>query len=760
MSAPTTPLQWALAYAAIGWHVFPLLPGTKRPNGHLAPRGHLDATTDTQAITAWWTTAPDSGIGVAMKASRLVAVDIDPRNGGHFDLEWIEHEHGRLITDVMAFTGGGGQHLVFLAPEGDVRLPGKLARGIDLKTDGYIAVEPSIHPSGRPYQWEASSNPLDGNVPSPLPGWIADLAGAAAAAPSGAMAAAPRTHTDAELADLRAALALIPAQERETWVLVGMALHKDIGGALGYELWCQWSQGCPEKFDPQDQLRVWRSFRNKPMGQAVQLGSVFDLAYKHGFKRPKLVADVAPGGDCDPPSGPPPGDEGLMTIPGVLGLAVDWINATARKPQPLFAVQAALALGSTAMGRRWRTNNGNWPAMYFLNVGASGSGKEHAKYATERALEEAGLGRLIGAGRFASEAGVLSSLIDKPAQLAVLDEFGKLLQGTAQPQNFLDRNTLKFLMEVWGRADGVLRPVAYSTAGLSSRQAEDLSRRVVRKPSLTLLAMSTPETLFAGLTTAAVADGFLNRFLVVHSDSGRQVARPVSDVAPPAQLLEWLQEVASVASGEGNLANSAAAHDLEPSPVVVDFDAGAMQVFASFEASMHNRMGELDAENLAEMLTRSTEMAMRLALIVAASCRHHQVLAQDAKWACSYVRHHAERNLAHLRELLSDGPFDQLCKEVLRLVRRAKSNGMTERELNKASRSWRAAPLRNRDDAIKALQRHGELAMAEIVRPNGSGRGRKREAWVDARLLEEAIPPTNADKTPTPASALSGPKIH
>jgi len=25
---------------------------------------------------------------------------------------------------------------------------------------------------------------------------------------------------------------------------------------------------------------------------------------------------------------------------------------------------------------------------------------------------------------------------------------------------------------------------------------------------------------------------------------------------------------------------------------------------------------------------------------------------------------------------------------------------------------------------------------------------------------EEAIPPTNADKTPTPASALSGPKIH
>ena len=317
------PLDYALDYAAIGWHVFPLLRGTKRPNGGLAPRGHLDATVDEASIRAWWTADPEAGIGVAMQASRLVAVDVDPRNGGHFDLERIEAEHGKLDTDVMALTGGGGLHLVFLAPSDIGRLPGKLAKGVDLKADGYIAVEPTFAPLAdpphlKPYAWEASSDPLQGCVPSPLPGWIADMSRSqASAAPIGGTAGAtPRPLADHELVDIKSALAMIPAVERDTWVLVGMALHKDVGGALGYELWCAWSQTCPEKFDPQDQLRVWRSFRNRPMGEAVQLGSMFDLAYKHGFSRPKPAPLVLlqPTGA----TGAKPDPRTLNTIPEIV----------------------------------------------------------------------------------------------------------------------------------------------------------------------------------------------------------------------------------------------------------------------------------------------------------------------------------------------------------------------------------------------------------------------------------------------------------
>jgi len=439
----------------------------------------------------------------------------------------------------------------------------------------------------------------------------------------------------------------------------------------------------------------------------------------------------------------------LLSVPGALGQAVAWVNATSRKPQPMFAVQAALALGSACMGRRWRTDNANWPALYFMNVGPSGAGKEHAKYAVETLLEAAGLARLVGVGRFVSESSVVSSLIDKPAQFSVLDEFGKMLQSASIAQNFADRNTLKALMETWGRADGVLRPAAYSTAGLSSKQAEELAKRLVRKPSLTMLAMTTPETLFEGLTSAAVVDGFLNRFISVHSDRGRQLARTVEAVAPPEELLAWMRDAASAAASGGNLACLQVAHDMEPDPKVMALDAGALRVFAELEHHVLQRSNQLDAEGLAEMMTRRTEMAMRLALIVACSCRHSKVMRQDAEWARDYVMTHAERDLSMLRDRLADGVFDKLCKDVSRLVRESGKRGMTERDLNKASRSWRANPLRMREDALRALERRHAIAYTEVE--NTSGRGRKRFAWV-APGAASSITPTNADKTPTHVS--------
>ena len=469
----------------------------------------------------------------------------------------------------------------------------------------------------------------------------------------------------------------------------------------------------------------------------------------------RSVAEQGPGQETeDAEPAPPvalPVPAHLLTIPGMLGRAVSYINATARKPQPLFSVQAALGLASAIMGRKYCTDNNNWPALYLLNIGMSGSGKEHAKFAVERLLEAAGMGKLIGVGRFASESGVVSALIDKPAQFSVLDEFGKMLQSASIAQNFADRNTLKALMEVWGRADGVLRPVAYSTAGLSSRQAEDLGKRLVRKPSLALLAMSTPETLFGGLTTSAINDGFLNRFLMVHSDAARQLARTVEDIAPPTDVIEWMQLVHSACVEGGNMASLAVPHDMEPTPIVLVFDAGALRVFSEMERAVHQRMNELDAEGTSEMLTRVTEMAMRIALIVAVSCGHAAVLRQDAQWACDYVLCHAERNLTHLRDKLADGPFDQLCKDVLRLIRASGERGMTERDLNKASRPWRSAAQRIREDAFRSLERRADVVLVALT--GSTGRGRTRTAWVTTLVAQTmANNADNADKTPTDVS--------
>ena len=78
-------LDWAFLYAERSCPVFPCSPHGKRP---LTPHGFKDATTDPTQIRRWWKQWPDANIGIPTgKASGLLALDVDPRNGGFESLE-------------------------------------------------------------------------------------------------------------------------------------------------------------------------------------------------------------------------------------------------------------------------------------------------------------------------------------------------------------------------------------------------------------------------------------------------------------------------------------------------------------------------------------------------------------------------------------------------------------------------------------------------------------------------------------------------
>lgn len=294
INAARSPLSFALRYAALGWWVLPLDPGSKKPLGRLVRNGFHDATTDEATIRQWWTTHADAGVGIALKRSGLVAVDIDPRNGGIETIDALEAEHGAIVSDVLAYTGGGGEHRVFAA-ELVENLPGKLGAGVDLKADGYIAVEPTLHPSGKRYAWEASSDPLDGVLPSMLPSWIRDLGRHAAPASSTSTRVQPQEATPIDLrrlASAKQALEFVKSDDRDTWLLFGMAIHQEMPTQAGFDLWASWSQGSP-KFDAQDQLRVWRSFNRRSLTEKrVDFTAIFATAQRAGWKNDGGVSMV------------------------------------------------------------------------------------------------------------------------------------------------------------------------------------------------------------------------------------------------------------------------------------------------------------------------------------------------------------------------------------------------------------------------------------------------------------------------------------
>jgi len=162
-------LKAALAYAKKGKQIFPIKPRGKAP---LTPHGFKDATMDPQHIRSWWTQWPEANIGMPTgKGSRVVVLDVDPRNGGTDSFYRLQEKYGRIPDTSSQKTGGQGTHFLFEYPTGESIRSTTLNgySGLDIKADGgYILLPPSW--TQHPYSW------VDTLIkPAPLPPWLLDL---------------------------------------------------------------------------------------------------------------------------------------------------------------------------------------------------------------------------------------------------------------------------------------------------------------------------------------------------------------------------------------------------------------------------------------------------------------------------------------------------------------------------------------------------------------------------------------------------------
>lgn len=739
-------LDYALKYAALGWAVLPLYsltagvctcgdtacksPG-KHPHRELVPHGVHDASRDADRIRDWFTRVPNANIGIATgAASGFDALDVDPRNGGDDTLADAERQHGKLPDTALQLTGGGGYHYLFAHdPDARLRSPG---RGIDIKsTGGYIVAEPSSHVSGGTYAWEGSADPTEGHPIASAPEWLRTQAPSRSApAAAGGVGYLPPQR----IADLRAALAHLDAEPYAQWIAVGQALHST-EAPEAFEIWDTWSQGAAN-YDGSTATK-WRTFN---AGGPLHVESIFVWARDAGWDgtAPQVAVPVesirhyeAPSASAlDTPSQ-------LLQLPGALGTFVDLCNRTAPKPQPQFAVQAALAFAQVVMGRRYRTARNNWPGMYFVNVGKSASGKEHARTVIDAVLTEAGIGHLVGPSGYTSDSAVFSALYHQPAHLTVIDELGELLNNAKAQGNFHKRSALKALTEVWGLMGGALRPQGYSTMGLRPEQRAEMAARCVHRPSLTMLGMTTPKTFYDSLTEAAIEGGFLNRLLIVESTIGRQLSRECDPLDVPDSLVEWCR---AVREGQGgNLSGLDMPADTVPVPRVVDFMPEARAAFRAYEAEVLAAMDRLEAEGLSEMEGRSVEKALRIALSLAVSDNVALpfIRLEHAEWAIAYVRYYTNQTIEAVRTHLTGSLFGQWCSATLEAIRKGGARGRTERELAKFCRPFAGLEPRQRAAVLKALADDGLAARVNLGQ-GPSGRGRERTAWVAIKGEEDA----------------------
>jgi len=747
----------------LGWYLVTIPAGSKGPTrfGWQQPE---KALSDPDAARQYYEQNPTHNVGLLHGASKTCAVDIDHLENTKLIFEELGIDFSALMQSAPQIIGRENRgKLIFKAP------PDLITHKISWPVDGdprrtevifelrsgstQDVLPPSIHPdTGRPYEWAGRSifDGLPDLPPQLLTLWRdwdnyrvqlqdicpwkkkAEFQPTRKPRPKGETTSVIDKFNEAH--DMHSLLVQYNYKPTSRGRYLSPNSTSKLAGVKLFDDGRAYSHHASDPFDSAhsfDAFELWMQYEHmgnvtKAVKEAAQMLNVtqdpdhdYDReAIEHGAKVAASIMSKPKQAELPLNTVP----EELMSVPGILQDVVNYYTVTAIKPQPQFAVQCALAFGSVAMGRRWVTDQRNFTSLYFLNIGETGSGKEHTKTVLEELLEEAGLDELIGPAGYTSGAGVMSTLTNKPTHVSVIDELGRQLKAAAAKGMQHKADALTSIMECFGRQDGTLRQQGYATNTMKSSEAEKLEK-VVKRPSLTLVGMSTPSEFMQAIGGGDVASGLLNRFLIVKSDIGVQMSQEKRRSSISERLATWAKQHASAQVGDLDAGN---VHDMPPHPIEVFFSPEAKALLHSYEERLVDAIRKETGTGLEAMYNRSREIAMRLSLIVSRSMGQDEITADAMNWSIDYVDYYAKQTIEMFRSNMAEGPFDAACKAVYSHIERAGLGGLTEREISRSVAAFANMDRRKRSDVLDALANDRGI---ECRDQNQGARGRPRFAY-------------------------------
>lgn len=296
----------------------------------------------------------------------------------------------------------------------------------------------------------------------------------------------------------------------------------------------------------------------------------------------------------------------LTRCKGLIGEIVDWITATARRPNRALALGAAITVIGTLVGRRVAGPTRSATHLYVVGLASTASGKQHPAECVLRLMRAAKAGHHIGPSEWISMPAVINMLCRQPLALCAQDEFGAFLKRiNGRRASGFEAGISKILRMLWGTSFS-----EYMTPEWAGRSAASISC-----PAISIYGTTAPAEFFEALQGSDLSNGFLNRFLVISATRARSVVPELEPGTVPEGIANALSDLYRWGGDEQGTTAARLNHDtLNPTPIVLPWaSVAASQCFTDFEHHIDSLI-ETD-EEIKHFIGRTAEIAVRLATI-------------------------------------------------------------------------------------------------------------------------------------------------
>jgi len=397
----------------------------------------------------------------------------------------------------------------------------------------------------------------------------------------------------------------------------------------------------------------------------------------------------------------------LTVVPGVVGELIEWIVSSARRPNRLLALGAALTIVGTLIGRRIAGPTRSGTHLYVVALAGTGAGKQHAIDCIKSALISARAKTCIGPGEFTSSRAVVRFVKRQPLSLCAIDEFGAFLHriGNRNAGHY-ETATTGELRKLWG--------ISFSSYNSAESAHED--SQSVESPALTIYGVSTPEEFYTACRSEDVGNGFLNRFVIIETgERGPENDPPSGSEKVPVLLQVKLQELLQPTPFSLPVFSETPSGQLEPG-IRLQWGPGAKEIYTA----LSKRTDDEQDEQKKKLIGRVPEIAVRIATIRCAGQGSSIISVDDMQWGCDLATFSAETLCTGVAKfMVMPLEFSEICPEIVKRVR-DRGGEMSKRDIKRSFEKHVKRGI-DIDLALKHLLESEQLVVV-VTKPEKGGR--------------------------------------